>query len=74
MSEENKQRLKEYQKNYLKVKKNQHKNILSFFLFCIRTEQKILIFDKQCLNKNAFHKNKKPVSIDKVDIKEDSVV
>ena len=31
MSEENKQRLKEYQKNYLKVKKNQHKNILSFF-------------------------------------------
>ena len=29
-------------------------------------EQKALIFDKQCINKNAFHKNKKPINIDKV--------
>ena len=30
-------------------------------------EQKALIFDKQCINKNAFHKNKKPISLDKVE-------
>ena len=29
-------------------------------------EQKALIFDKQCINKNAFHKNKKTINIDKV--------
>ena len=32
-------------------------------------KQKALIFDKQCYNKNEFHKNKKTNSIDKVDIK-----
>ena len=32
MSEENKQRLKEYQKSYRK-KKNQHKKLLSIFLY-----------------------------------------
>ena len=28
-----------------------------------------MIFDKQCINKNEFHKNKKPISIDKVEIR-----
>ena len=32
-------------------------------------EWKDLIFDKQCINKNEFRKNKKPVSIDKVEIR-----
>ena len=32
-------------------------------------KQKALIFNKQCINKNAFHENKRPISIDKVDIK-----
>ena len=32
-------------------------------------EQNVLVFDKQCINKNAFHKNKRPISIDKVEIK-----
>ena len=32
-------------------------------------KQKALIFGKQCINKNAFHKNKKPISVDKVDIR-----
>ena len=32
MSEENKQRLKEYQKNYCRAKKNKHTKCLSFFL------------------------------------------
>ena len=32
-------------------------------------KQKALIFNKQCINKNAFHGNKRPISIDKVDIK-----
>ena len=32
-------------------------------------EQKTLIFGKQCINKNACHKNKRPISIDTVEIK-----
>ena len=32
-------------------------------------EQKTLTFVKDCINKNAFHKNVKPVSIDEVDIR-----
>ena len=35
-------------------------------------ERKALIFDKHCINKNAFHKNEKTiktVSIDKVEIR-----
>ena len=32
-------------------------------------EEKVLIFGKQCVNKNAFHKNKRSISIDKVDTK-----
>ena len=31
-------------------------------------EQKALIFDKQCIIKNAFHKNKRPISADNVKI------
>ena len=30
---------------------------------------KALIFGEDYINKNAFHKNKRPISIDKVDIK-----
>ena len=33
-------------------------------------EQKVLIFDKQCINKNAFHKRMHLIDIDKVDIVE----
>ena len=32
-------------------------------------EQKALIFDEDCINKNAFHKNKRPINIDEVDIR-----
>ena len=32
-------------------------------------EQKASIFDKYCINKNVFHKNKRAIIIDKVDIK-----
>ena len=32
-------------------------------------EQKALIFGEQCTNKNAFHENKKPISINKVETK-----
>ena len=31
-------------------------------------EQKALIFEKQCINKNGFPKTKKPIHIDKVEI------
>ena len=37
-------------------------------------EQEALIFDKQCINKNAFHKNKRPISIDKGEVKKNSVI
>ena len=33
-------------------------------------EQKVLIFDKHCINKNAFHKRMHLIDIDKVDIVE----
>ena len=32
-------------------------------------EQNTLIFGEDCINKNAFHKNKRPINIDEVDIK-----
>ena len=67
MSEENKQRLKEYQKNYRKAKKPTQKKF-SFFFFTFFF-QKFLIFAEQCINKNAFHKNRSPVSIDKLGIR-----
>ena len=44
--------------------------ILSFFsLHDIKIEQNVIIFDNQCIINNAFHKNKRPISIDKVDMK-----
>ena len=35
----------------------------------MKMEQNVLIFDKQCINKNALHEDKRPINIDKVDIK-----
>ena len=32
-------------------------------------EEKALISDKQCINKNAFHKNKETINVDNVDIR-----
>ena len=32
-------------------------------------EQEVLIFGDQFIIKNAFHKNKKPIGVDKVEIK-----
>ena len=32
-------------------------------------EHKAVIFGEDCSNKNAFHKNKRPINIDKVDIR-----
>ena len=31
-------------------------------------EEKILVFDERCINKNAFHRNKRPISIGIADI------
>ena len=38
-------------------------------MHCIKIGQKALSFDKQCVNKNAFLKNKRLISIDRVEIK-----
>ena len=35
----------------------------------MKMNEKALTFDKNCINKNIFHKNKRRISIDKVDIK-----
>ena len=32
-------------------------------------EQKVFIFGEDCINKNTFHKNKRPIGIDKVDVR-----
>ena len=32
-------------------------------------EQKALLFGEDCINKNAFHKNKRPININEVNIR-----
>ena len=59
--------------NYLTKKKTRAKktNTKKFFFFSlliIKLEQKVLILNQQCINKNAFHKHKHLIDIDKVDI------
>ena len=68
MYEEKKQKLKEYQKHYRKAKKSKQK-IWPFFSFhSIKMEQEAIYFGENSIIKSAFHKNKKPVNINKVDI------
>ena len=55
MSEEKKQKLKEYQKNYHEAKKKQKK-------------QEAIHFRENSIIKSAFHKNKKPININTVHI------
>ena len=63
----NKQRLKESQKIYCRAK--------TYSIFCLslfiwyKMEQKTLTFGEDCINKNTFHKNKRAIIIDEVDIK-----
>ena len=40
-----------------------------FFFVKYKNGIKVLIFNKQCINENAFHENKRAISIDKVDIR-----
>ena len=53
MSEENKQRLKNNKKIIVK-QKNQHKKLLSFFLFDIKMEEKFWFLIKKMLLKIYF--------------------
>ena len=46
-----------------------NKFFLSFLVAWYKNGAKTLTFDDQCINKNAFYKNKKPSSIDEVEIK-----
>ena len=69
MSAEKKQRLKEYQKKYREAKKLKER-ILTFFSFhSIKMEQEAVHFGENSIIKSAFHKNKKPININEVDIK-----
>ena len=43
-------------------------NKFIFFVNIIKMEQKALVFDKQCINKNVFHEHKHLIDIDKVDV------
>ena len=52
-----------------RISKINIKNFYLFFFTWCKNGQKALIFDKQCINKNAFLKNKKPITIDKVENK-----
>ena len=57
-------------KKLLQSKKiNIKRSFIIFFVHGIKMGRNALIFDKQCINKNAFHRNKKPSSIDKLKIK-----
>ena len=47
----------------------QHKKFLYFFVTWYKNGKKDLIFGKKCINRNAFHKNKRPISIVNVDIR-----
>ena len=63
MSEENKQRLKEYQKNYREAK-NQHNFFLAFFfLHCIKWNKKPRQLVKNIFKKNENLMYKKPINI-----------
>ena len=62
MCEENKQRLKEYQKNYREAKKSTEFFYFPFFIL-YKMERKISTVDKE------FHKQKTPKGIYKVDTK-----
>ena len=55
--------------NRHKSKKSTYKFFIFFFFTLYKNGKKVLIFDKQCINKNAFHSNKRPISIVKVEIK-----
>ena len=69
MSAEKKQRLKEYQKKYHEAKKLKER-ILTFFSFhSIKMEQEAVHFGENSIIKSAFHKNKKPININEVDVK-----
>ena len=58
MFEKDKQRLKEYWKNYRKAKKLVQRFFIYFSLHSIKMEEKVLIFGKQCVNKMIFIKTK----------------
>ena len=46
-----------------------YRKIISFSLHSTNTEQKALPFGDKCIIKKAFHKDKRPISIDKVEIR-----
>ena len=55
-----------------------HKNNLHFFVFFslhgIKMEEKVLNFSEKGIIKNVFHKKEKPISIEKVEIENNSVI
>ena len=68
MSEEDKQRLKEYQRNYPEAK-NQHN---SFFFHCIKTTEGLVFnngHNNYSINNYYFQRYKKPININEVNTK-----
>ena len=69
MPEEKKQRLKYYQKNYHEAKKLKKLFLIFFYFTSIKMEQEFVNFRESSIIKSAFHKNKKPINVNEVDIK-----
>ena len=72
MSEEEKDKIKEYQrKRYqqlIQYKKEALQNKQVLFLLSIRMSEKTLKFDNIRLNKKEFHKSKEPINLDLVNV------
>ena len=73
MSQEEKDKIKEYQrkvtKNWFSTKKKRYKiNNFCFFLSVIRMSEKTLKFDNIRVNKKEFHKSKQPIDLKSVNV------
>ena len=66
MSEEEKDKIKEYQRQ--KYQQLIQYKINEFFFLSIRMSEKALKFDNIRLNKKEFHKSKQPINLDIVNV------
>ena len=72
MSEEEKDKIKEYQRQryqrLIQSKKEALQNKQVLFLLSIRMSEKTLKFDNIRVNKKEFHKSKQPIDLDLINV------